>query len=190
MLKKNTLRITGGSYLSRRLCFIPENELRPTTDRIRETVFSWLQSEIREYKILDLFAGSGVLGFEALSRNASQVVFVERNKNSITQLKNNLKNLKISEKQAQVFHTDSFDYLKRSQDSFDLIFLDPPFSGNLICDFFNQINNFSCLNHLKWIYLEQTVKKNWPVLPEPWYWYRQKVAGQVKFSLLCKRTDV
>ncbi len=186
---KNTLRITGGEYRSRRLHFIPEAGLRPTTDYIRETVFNWLQGQIHGYKILDLFAGSGVLGIEALSYGAAQVMFVDRNQIAVQRLRNNIRKLGVDPKRVQVFHSDAFSWLKSNKAYFDLIFLDPPFSDDLIPELFGQLHNFSCLEKLQWIYLEQAKNKDWPTLPESWDWYRQKISGQVKFSLLHKCTE-
>ncbi len=185
---KNTLRITGGNYRSRRLHFIPVAGLRPTTDYVRETVFNWLQGQIPGYRILDLFAGSGILGIEALSYGASQVVFVDRNQVAIQQLRNNLRKLGVEPARVQMFRSDAFDWLKSHQAHFDLIFLDPPFADHLIGELFRQLQHVACLSQLQWIYLEQTKYKDWPALPASWDWYRQKTAGQVRFGLLHKCT--
>ena len=139
----NTLRIIGGEWRSRKLSFVDAQSLRPTPDRIRETLFNWLQGRIHGANCLDLFAGSGVLGLEALSRGANQLVFVEKNKSVAEQLKTNLELLKAD---ADVHHADAMDYLTSSntiekwggvlqEDSaerFDIIFLDPPYRKNLL----------------------------------------------------------
>lgn len=180
----NILRITGGNHRSRRLPFIPKKALRPTTDRVRETVFNWLQGQIIGYKVLDLFAGSGILGLEALSRGASQAIFVDHDQTIVRQLQRNIKKLNIDKQHAQVFYSDAFNWLEGNQTYFDLVFLDPPFCDNFILRFLKQSGSLSCLSQLRWIYLEQSVYKDWPNLSEPWCWYRQKIAGQVKFALL------
>jgi 16S rRNA (guanine966-N2)-methyltransferase len=104
----NTLRIIGGEWRSRKLLFIDAQGLRPTPDRIRETLFNWLQGRILGANCLDLFAGSGVLGLEALSRGANQVDFVEKNKAVAKQLESNLGLLKSD---SNVYHQDALDYL-------------------------------------------------------------------------------
>jgi 16S rRNA (guanine966-N2)-methyltransferase len=186
----NTLRITGGHHRSRQVCFIPVYELRPTSERIRETLFSWLGSQICQYKVLDLFAGSGILGLEALSRGAVEVFFVDKSRVTVQQLQHNIEKLNITQRKAVVFHSNAFKWLRDNKSYIDLVFLDPPFSGDLLSSLLDQLHSFECLKNLKWIYLEQSNKKDWPALPEDWYWYRQKVAGQVKFALLGRQKDI
>ena len=110
----NTLRIIGGEWRSRKLSFIDAEGLRPTPDRIRETLFNWLQGTIHGANCLDLFAGSGVLGLEALSRGACQVTFVEKNKAVANQLKTNLDLLKSD---AEVHNQDALAYLQEYKTS-------------------------------------------------------------------------
>ena len=136
LAKTNTLRIIGGEWRSRKLPFIDAQGLRPTPDRIRETLFNWLQGYIHGANCLDLFAGSGVLGLEALSRGAAQVVFVEKNKAVANQLKENLTVLKAD---AEVRQTDALDYLNSENIMQkwggvlpNIIFLDPPYRQNLL----------------------------------------------------------
>ncbi len=110
----NTLRIIGGEWRSRKLSFIDAEGLRPTPDRIRETLFNWLQGRIHGANCLDLFAGSGVLGLEALSRGSAQVDFVEKNKAAAKQLESNLKLLKSD---AKIHQEDALEYLQEYKTS-------------------------------------------------------------------------
>ena len=123
--KANQLRIIGGQWRSRRIPIADVVGLRPTPDRVRETLFNWLQQSILGARCLDLFAGSGALGFEALSREAAQVVLVEQDSRAFTQLQLNATTLGAT--QAQLIHADAFSYLQRETEAFDVIFLDPPF---------------------------------------------------------------
>lgn len=131
----NTLRIIGGEWRSRKLSFIDAEGLRPTPDRIRETLFNWLQGTIHGANCLDLFAGSGTLGLEALSRGSAQVDFVEKNKAVAKQLESNLVLLKSD---AKVHQEDALDYLQEYKSSkkrgggYNIIFLDPPYRQNLL----------------------------------------------------------
>ncbi|MFV9616114.1 MAG: 16S rRNA (guanine(966)-N(2))-methyltransferase RsmD, partial [Gammaproteobacteria bacterium] len=134
-MKSGSCRIIGGKWRGRKITFDDAEGLRPTTDRIRETVFNWLQPYIYQGFCLDVFAGSGVLGFEALSRGAEKVVFIESNKNTVKNLKQNCKRL--DAEAAVIFHQDALIWLRSTQQEqvkqkFNLIFLDPPFHCDLL----------------------------------------------------------
>lgn len=124
------VRIIGGKFKRRQVGFVDADGLRPTPDRLRETLFNWLMAEVLEARVLDMCAGSGVLGFEALSRGASFVQFIEPNTQQLTQLKQSASTLNISQHQASFIHA-------RAQDTpvadvpFDIIFIDPPYALNL-----------------------------------------------------------
>ncbi len=188
--KTNTLRIIGGDWRSRKLSFIDAQGLRPTPDRIRETLFNWLQAYIHGANCLDLFAGSGILGLEALSRGAAQVDFVEMNKVVAKQLECNLELLKSD---AKVHQEDALEFLKTHKTSkkggggkLNIIFLDPPYRQNLlgevlkvICDKENGLIDENTL-----IYLEHESEESFD-----WDNYGLKVlkqanAGQVKSYLM------
>jgi len=124
------LRIIGGEWRSRRLKFPALDGLRPTMDRVRETVFNWLQFDVEGARILDAFAGSGALGFEALSRGAKEVIFLEKHPNAAIQLKENLQLLQA--KNAQVWAGDALVWMEQNPEPFDLVFLDPPFGKDLL----------------------------------------------------------
>lgn len=124
------LRIIGGQWRSRRLRFPAVDGLRPTLDRVRETVFNWLQFDVEGARVLDAFAGSGALGFEALSRGAKEVIFLEKNPAAALQLKDNLKLLEA--RNAQVWAGDALLWLQQNPEPYDLVFLDPPFRKQLL----------------------------------------------------------
>ncbi len=125
-MNTSSIRIIGGRNKSYRIVFKASPALRPTTDRAKETLFSWLQFELENKSCLDLFAGTGSLGLEALSRGAQHVTFVEKEKNLYKNIIKNISNLGY-ENQIQAVCSDSFKWLKTNKQKFDLIFLDPPF---------------------------------------------------------------
>lgn len=131
------LRIIGGEWRSRRLRFPEVDGLRPTLDRVRETLFNWLQFDIEGARVLDAFAGSGALGFESLSRDAKDVVFLEKHPKAALQLKDNLKLLHASN--AQVWACDALVWLEQNPQPFDLVFLDPPFGDGLLQPMIDQL---------------------------------------------------
>ena len=127
---KNSIRITGGNLKGKKIPFDLKGSLRPTSSKLREVLFNWLQFEIQNFQCLDLFAGTGALGIEALSRGADKVVFVESNKKNYIALKNSLLELNLKS-QSMLLFKDGMAWIKESDLSvFDLIFLDPPFDNN------------------------------------------------------------
>jgi 16S rRNA (guanine966-N2)-methyltransferase len=131
------VRIIGGTWRSRLLSVLDLPGLRPSTDRIRETLFNWLGQDLTGLKCLDLFAGTGALGFEAASRGASEVVLIERDKKAHANLQTNFSLLQSSPAPGKVelIHGDSIEYLKRLPDqSSHLIFIDPPFQDAALLD--------------------------------------------------------
>jgi len=177
------VRIIGGDWRGRKLPVLTADGLRPTSDRVRETVFNWLQFEVPGAQCLDVFAGSGALGLEALSRGASWVTLLELNTANANQLKQNLNTLK-SEK-AEVIQADSLLWLVKASDQiYDLIFLDPPFKQGLMQPAVDLIFKNGFLNTQQaWLYLEQEKQLEWPSLPEGWVCFREKSTSQVKYAL-------
>jgi 16S rRNA (guanine966-N2)-methyltransferase len=125
-LNTSSIRIIGGRHKSYRVVFKASSALRPTTDRAKETLFSWLQFELENKSCLDLFAGTGSLGLEALSRGAQHVTFLEREKNLYKNIIKNISHLGYENK-IQAVCGDAFKWLKTNKQKFDIIFLDPPF---------------------------------------------------------------
>ena len=150
----NSLRIIGGEWRSRKLPFVSVPGLRPTPDRIRETLFNWLQGKVHGANCLDMFAGSGALGFEALSRGAADVIFVEKNSACAAQLK---ENLSLLNSQAHVVQGDGLSFLKlveKPVQAFDLIFLDPPYRQGLISKSLSYLFDENLIDKNSFIYLE------------------------------------
>ncbi len=176
------LRIIGGEWRSRRLAFADAPHLRPTPDRVRETLFNWLQGRIAGARCLDLFAGSGALGFEALSRGAKQVVMVEKHAVAANCLRQNIQVLQATG--AQLIHDDALRYLQRETTSFDLIFLDPPFRQDLLPKVLNLIHTRGLLHGDGLIYLEQEAEAQLALSEFGLAVYRQTKAGQVQSLLL------
>lgn len=178
----NILRIIGGEWRSRKLEFKDAPNLRPTPDRVRETLFNWLQGKVHGAHCLDLFAGSGALGLEALSRGAKEVVFVEKIAHVASQLEANL-NILSAAANSPVIKTDALSYLNNSKQAFDIIFLDPPFRQDFLPDVLSIILDKKLLSENGLIYLEHESEEIFD-----WQDYRlstlkETKAGQVK-SLL------
>jgi len=184
--KRGQCRIIAGKWRGRIIKFDDAVGLRPTTDRIRETVFNWLQPYIHQSRCLDCFAGSGVLGFEALSRGAEEVVFIERNVKTVKKLKDNIATL--STGSANVIHQDTLRWLQSTQmnNDFDLVFLDPPFHSGLLAKTSSMLVSSGCLAEDAIIYIEHSVDED-VVLPENWFCLKEKISGQVTYKLLENR---
>lgn len=179
----NTIRIIGGSHKSRKIKVTDFPELRPTTDRIRETVFNWLQPFIEGSCVLDLYAGSGALGFESASRGAKTVVAVEKNQHIFNQLQKNAYNLGFES--YQCIHHDAESFLKRYEKPFDIVFLDPPFNTPTINTISDIIGPFIKPDGL--LYREfQTKQLAVTLAPAHWELIKSKQVGQVKFELWLK----
>ncbi len=128
----NEVRIIGGKWKRRKLTFPPRGELRPTPDRTRETLFNWLVGRIDGTRCLDLFAGSGALGFEALSRGAAHCTFVERDPHAVRALHTNRERLAATD--CSIVKAEALAYLRKATSKWDIVFLDPPFDAMLISD--------------------------------------------------------
>ncbi|MBT2969810.1 MAG: 16S rRNA (guanine(966)-N(2))-methyltransferase RsmD [gamma proteobacterium symbiont of Ctena orbiculata] len=176
------VRIIGGRHRGRRLHFPELPGLRPTGDRIRETLFNWLQPYIEGARCLDLFAGSGALGLEAASRGAAQVVMLDTAVAVVRQLAENKRQLDLD--QVQVVRADALQWLEQEATPFDIVFLDPPFVDNLLQPLCQRLS-MGWLADGAHIYLEDAVSRNMPPLPEGWEMQKQKSAGQVHYGLAC-----
>ncbi|MAD45411.1 MAG: 16S rRNA (guanine(966)-N(2))-methyltransferase RsmD [Oceanospirillaceae bacterium] len=170
------LRIIGGEWRSRRLKFPLLDGLRPTMDRVRETLFNWVQFDVEGARVLDAFAGSGALGFEALSRGAKEVIFLEKHPNAALQLKDNLQLLQADN--AQVWAGDALVWMEENPEPFDLVFLDPPFNKNLLNP---AIENLRLLPGAL-VYIEHETRLT-PVIPPDWRQVKSKKTKEFTFSL-------
>jgi 16S rRNA (guanine966-N2)-methyltransferase len=176
------VRIIGGSHRGRRLPFADLPGLRPTGDRIRETLFNWLQPYIEGARCLDLFAGSGALGLEAASRGAAKVVMLDTATAVIRQLAANKRELELD--QVTIIRADALQWLEHEPTPFDIVFLDPPFVGNLLAPLCQRLS-MGWLADNALIYLEDTASRDLPDLPEGWELRKSKTAGDVHFGLAC-----
>ncbi len=156
--------------------------LRPTGDRVRETLFNWLAPIIPGSRCLDCFAGSGALGFEAVSRGAAEVVMIERSASVARQLRANAALLGAGE--VEVVCDDALRWLARSPPRpFDVVFLDPPFAAGLLAEVVVMLQRPGCLAPGAWVYLETDARAPFPPLPSEWVLTRDKRAGRVRYVL-------
>ena len=178
---RNRLRIIGGRWRGRRLAFPPRPALRPTPDRVRETLFNWLMPIIDGARCLDLFAGSGVLGMEALSRGAAQVVFVERDPACCAALRDNLALL--DAEGGEVVQADVLGFLAGAPQRQDIVFVDPPYHAGLLGPACERLDS-GWVGAGSLIYMERAADEPPPPLPAGWRVHREKRAGQVVYALL------
>lgn len=174
------LRIIGGQWRSRRVAFDAGDGVRPTPDRVRQTLFDWLAPRIEGARCLDLFAGSGALGLEALSRGAAWVRFVESGRPQAQRITAALATLGASAR-AEVIAGDALAHIARGTDAFDLVFLDPPYASTLLAPALQALP--AVLKPEAQIYIEWPGDAK-PDLPTGFAWYREKQAGRVSFGLL------
>lgn len=173
----NQLRIIGGKWRSRRIRFVDAEGLRPTPDRVRETLFNWLQFEINGAQCLDAFAGSGALGLEALSRGAAKVVLLEKQRAQLQALQETVRELQAED--AVLVSGDALDLLKSPADwqpvgGFDGVFLDPPFHLSLLPEICAALLARSLLKPGAFVYIES--ENEWPALALPSVFFLQKTA--------------
>jgi 16S rRNA (guanine966-N2)-methyltransferase len=180
--QRNSLRIIGGGWRGRRVHFPDSPGLRPTPDRVRETVFNWLQFSMSGARCLDLFAGSGALGFEALSRGAREVVFVDEAAAVVRSLRDELERLGGTAR-AEVLQTTAARYLGQPGEAFDVIFLDPPFARDALAEPVALIEAAGRIKPGGWVYLESERESGAPLLPAEWDLVKSKSAGEVGYHL-------
>ena len=184
---RGAVRIIAGAWRSRRLAFPASEGLRPTPDRVRETVFNWLASRLPGAACLDLFAGSGAFGFEALSRGAARVVLVEKRLEVAAALRHNREQLKAG--QAEIVHADAVEFLRGPAAAFDIVFLDPPYASGLLGPCMQLLEVHGWLKPDALVYLEAPQGEVLP-LPETWRLVRSKTAGQVGYHLATRTRPV
>lgn len=175
-----TLRIIGGDWRGRRLEFPSSPNLRPTGDRIRETLFNWLAAEVSGSRCLDLFAGSGALGLEALSRGARHCTFLETSSAAIEGINAHLSLLNAVDR-GRVINTNALSW---RDDPFDIVFVDPPFSDNLAIDSLKHLINHQLLTDSALVYLEVASTASLEDLPPALSIIRDKQSGAVRYLLL------
>jgi 16S rRNA (guanine966-N2)-methyltransferase len=178
------LRIIGGEWRGRRFRFSAEANIRPTPDRVRETLFNWLRERVAGARCLDLFAGSGALGLEALSRGAARVVFVESAAAAALDLRERL--VQWGARAGSVTRMDGLRYLRTQPEVFDIVFLDPPFAAGALAAAARLLEERDWLAPGALIYVECAARAAPPALPHTWLPLRQKRAGEVGYHLFQK----
>lgn len=175
------LRIIGGEWRGRKIHFPPVPAIRPTPDRVRETIFNWLQSAVAGRRCLDLYAGSGALGLEALSRGAREVVFVDREPAVSRHLVATLQMLGCD--RGRVIRADARSFLAGAAEPFGIIFLDPPFHESVLAGICRHIESSGWLEPGGLVYLETPASAGSPELPDGWSLLKSKRAGEVGYHL-------
>jgi len=176
---KGAIRIISGQWRGRKLPVLDAQGLRPTTDRNKETLFNWLMPVIANSHCLDAFAGSGGLGFEALSRYAAAVTFIELDKKVANNLQNNLFMLQVPVQKAQLIRGDSIKVLQQLTEPYDVIFLDPPFQQNLLEPSIEKIVAASLLRPKGLIYIECEGQGADYAVPDNWSCIKDKKSSQI-----------
>lgn len=185
--QQNSLRIIGGYWRGRKLHFPDVPGLRPTPDRVRETLFNWLQGLTLDESCLDLYAGSGACGLEALSRGARHVVFVDASAHAVAAIREHLSVLNCD--QAEVLLSTAQQFLARPvarAQQFGLVFMDPPFAGGLLHQDCLLLESSGVLKAQAHIYLESGQPLSEMALPAGWVLHKQGRAGAVYYGL-CQR---
>jgi 16S rRNA (guanine966-N2)-methyltransferase len=188
---RNSIRIIGGDWRGRRVNFPDLPGLRPTPDRVRETLYNWLQLSIVGTRCLDLFAGSGALGLEALSRGASSVVFVEQAQAAARGLVRELERLHGSLR-ARVVEMGAARFLRATGEAsgnpfggpFDIVFMDPPFGREALAEFIPLVDAGGWVKPQGLVYLENEKSAGVPALPAHWEVLKSKSAGEVGYHLI------
>lgn len=183
-----TIRIISGQWKGRKLPVLNAEGLRPTTDRVKETLFNWLAMDIRDSRCLDVFSGSGSLGFEALSRYAQYVMMIEREPVSAQQLKKNLATL--ASHSAEIVCQDALQVLARPcATPFDIVFMDPPFRKDLLPETIRLLETQGWLSKQALIYIERERELETLAVPETWQLLKEKTAGQVCYQLYARALE-
>ncbi len=176
----SSLRVIAGQWRGRKLSFLADG-VRPTGDRVRETLFNWLAPRLQGAHCLDMFAGTGALSIEALSRGASTAVLVERNSRIAGCIRTQLEQLDAVG--ADVLTADAFSLNLKGRGPFDVVFLDPPFDGPDLADLCKLLESSGSLADSCKVYLEMRRNRPLPELPANWSVEREKTAGQVRYVL-------
>lgn len=180
--KRGTVRLIGGEFGGRRLHFQDKGGVvRPTSDRLRETLFNWLQLDLPGARVLDLFAGSGALGAEALSRDAAEAVLVERARVHCNDLERQLRPL--FEDRIRIVHADARAWLSRDRGRFDLVFVDPPYDLQWQARIGRRLEDEGFLAPGALIYVESDGHDAEPAVPANWARERAKTSGDVRAVL-------
>lgn len=177
------VRIIGGKWRSRKLRFPAASGVRPSPDAVRETLFNWLQLDIEYSRCLDLYAGSGAIGFEAASRGASSVVMVEANTSVSRALRQNT--LLLDAEQQIIVETEKAEkFLGRCQSAFDIVFMDPPFDADHLEAACAALANSKAIDNSTLLYVESAKRREPLPISPSWHIIRQKTRGLVQSTLI------
>lgn len=185
---RGSLRIIGGQWRGRKLDIVDLEGLRPTANRIRETLFNWLQTDIGLSHCLDLYAGTGALGLEAASRGAKQVTLLEVNQQAAKQLQTHCDALDAG--QCQVINTTAMGFLAQNKQQYDIVFIDPPYQDNAWSEVAQQLMSTQALADQALIYIEYPTAMDTPELPQQWQLLKEKKAGAVQYALYQHTKDI
>ena len=175
------MRVITGTARGRRLKELEGMETRPTTDRVKEGIFNIIQFDIEGRRVLDLFAGTGQLGIEALSRGAASAVFVDQRKDAAALTKDNLKLTELNDR-GQVVCGDAMAYLAGAKAKFDLVFIDPPYAAKLWGSALEAISRFDILANHGIIVCESPAQQEMPEMAPPYYLHRTYRYGNIKVT--------
>lgn len=176
------VRIIGGVWRGSKLPVMMRDGLRPTASRTRETLFNWLQPIIQGSDCLDLFAGSGVLGFEAVSRGAAQADLIEMDRQVVAHLQQQV--LRLQARQVSVIHQAAQEFISQTHQQYDVVFIDPPFHQIDLVNLLTQLHTRQIVKADAKIYVEAPKQCLPDKLPANWVWQRQSQAGEVEYGLI------
>ena len=176
-----TLKIIGGRWRGRKLTVLDSKGLRPTPNRVRETLFNWLQFSLSGANCLDLFAGTGALGLEAASRGVEKITLVEFNTQTAEQLSKNCQQLGADN--YQLINEDAATFLSSDQEQYDIVFIDPPYKLEMWSEIAEQLVSQDSLSLNALIYVEFPLAATKPLLPSKWQLIKEKKAGGVNYCL-------
>ena len=179
------MRVISGTARGRRLKELQGMDTRPTTDKVKESMFNIIQFDLEGRKVLDLFAGTGQLGIEALSRGAAHCTFVDTRRDAVALVKENLKATNFSQ-QATVLQSDSLAFLSSCREKFDIIFLDPPYQTDFLDRCMETVVMFDILNEHGIMVCESAADRKLPSLPEEYQMSREYRYGKIKLTI-CRR---
>lgn len=181
------IRLIGGQWRGRKLPVPDSPGLRPTTDRVRETLFNWLAPYLVDARCLDCFAGSGALGLEALSRYAAHATLLEKDRQVAQQIQRNL--VTLGANHAKAVATDTLSFLAQRGEAHDIVFVDPPFRKGLLDETLSLLEQNGWLADEALIYVESEAEGQPPTVPQNWLLHREKVAGQAASRLYLRQTQ-
>ena len=182
------MRVITGTARGRKLKELTGMEVRPTTDRVKEAIFSIIQFEVEGRRVLDLFAGTGQMGIEALSRGAAHCTFVDLRRESVQLVKENLAHTELTGR-AEVVQSDYLAYLTRSRETFDVVFLDPPYGEEIIKKALQTITRIDKISENGIIICESSSGFDWPEVSEPYQLQKEYRYGKITVALYRRRAE-